>query len=91
SVDEIEKLIAQIDTRPAQVLVEATILQTQLNEANAFGVDFSIIGDLDFTDFTETGGPLSAAQSLILGGLGGSGEGVSPLDNEGTAVCGLLI
>ena len=86
NVDEIEKLVAQIDTRPAQVLVEATILQTQLNEANAFGVDFSIIGDLDFTDFTDTGGPLSAAQSLILGGGGGQGEGVSPGDNEGGAI-----
>jgi len=86
NVEEIEKLVAQIDTRPAQVLVEATILQTQLNEANAFGVDFSIIGDLDFTDFTETGGPLSAAQSLILGGTGAQGEGLTPTDNEGGAI-----
>jgi type IV pilus assembly protein PilQ len=86
NVDEIEKLIAQIDSRPAQVLVEATILQTQLNEANAFGVDFSVIGSLDFTDFTQTGGPLSAAQSLVLGGTGAAGEGVTPADNNGTAV-----
>lgn len=86
NVDEIEKLVAQIDTRPAQVLVEATILQTQLNEANAFGVDFSVIGSLDFSDFTQTGGPLSAAQSLVLGGAGAAGEGVSPADNNGTAV-----
>src|SRR5262249_7923618 len=55
---EIEKVIQQMDTRPAQVLVEATILQTTLNEANGFGVDFSIIGDLDFTDFVNLGGPL---------------------------------
>ena len=31
-VEQIEKLIKEIDTRPAQVLVEATILQAQLNE-----------------------------------------------------------
>jgi len=86
NVEEIEKLVKQIDTRPSQVLVEATILQTQLNEANAFGVDFSLIGSLDFTDFTDTGGPLSASQSLALGGTGSSGEGFSPPDNNGTAV-----
>jgi type II secretory pathway component GspD/PulD (secretin) len=63
-VDEIERLILDLDTRPSQVLVEATILQTQLNEANAFGVDFSIIGDVDFTDFLSIGGPLSPANAL---------------------------
>ncbi|MDX2148448.1 MAG: hypothetical protein SFZ23_13090 [Planctomycetota bacterium] len=67
NVAEIEKLIAQLDTKPAQVLVEATILQTTLNEANAFGVDFSIIGDLDFLDFVGTGGPLRTTDSLIRG------------------------
>jgi type II secretory pathway component GspD/PulD (secretin) len=61
NVKAIEELVKQIDTRPAQVLVEATILQTSLNEANAFGVDFSIIGDLNFTDFINIGGPLGAA------------------------------
>ncbi len=64
-VDEIEKLVRQLDTRPAQVLVEATILQTQLTEDNAWGVDFSIIGDLDFTDFAS---PLDAVNRLILPG-----------------------
>jgi len=79
-VEEIEKLIASLDTRPAQVLVEATILQTQLNEANAFGVDFSIIGDVNFTDFMDIGGPLSTVNNLISGGSGDSG--FSPADNR---------
>ncbi|MFG0257551.1 MAG: secretin N-terminal domain-containing protein [Phycisphaerales bacterium JB043] len=78
NVDEIEKLVEQLDSRPAQVLVEATILQSSLDEANAFGVDFSIIGSVDFTDFTNTGGPLSSTNSLIDGGTGASGEGVTP-------------
>ena len=85
-IDEIEKLVAQLDTRPAQVLVEATILQTALTEANAFGIDFSIIGDVDFTDFITTGGPLSAANSLVRGGSGGEG-GVGGGDTD---VVGLL-
>jgi type II secretory pathway component GspD/PulD (secretin) len=67
TVDAILAMIADIDTRPAQVLVEATILQTSLNEANAFGMDFSIIDDLDFSEFVGSGGPLGVIPSLITG------------------------
>ncbi len=86
NVEEIEKLIEQLDTKPQQVLVEATILQTKINEANAFGVDFSIIGDLDFTDFLDTGGPLSVVNALQQGGKGSSGQGFSPTDNIGMGI-----
>lgn len=77
NVEEIVALIAEIDTKPVQVLVEATILQTSLNEANAFGVDFAIISDLNFGDFIGTGGPLSVVDGLISG----QGETI-----DGTAV-----
>jgi len=86
NIKAIEDLIRQIDTRPQQVLVEATILQTALNEANAFGIDFSIIGDLSFTDFIANGGPLAAANNLIRGGSGASGQGTTPSDNSATAL-----
>ncbi len=49
--DEIEQVLLELDTRPAQILIEATILQTTLNEQNAFGVDFAVLGDVQFTDF----------------------------------------
>jgi len=77
NVDEIQALIDELDTKPAQILIEATILQTTLNEANAFGVDFALIQNLDFTDFVGTGGPLSVVDALITG----AGERV-----DGTAV-----
>lgn len=92
NVAEIEKLLRALDTRPAQILIEATILQTQLNEANAFGVDFSIIADLDFNDFVTLGGPLKAADGLV-GGQGGRLVGGSEQktaipgsDGEGRAI-----
>lgn len=66
-VDAVLAMIAQIDTRPSQVLVESTILQTSLNEANAFGIDFSIVGDLDFSDFAGSGGPLSIIPAMVGG------------------------
>lgn len=65
-VEQIEKLIKELDTRPAQVLVEATILQAKVNENNAFGVDFAVIGNLNFGDFLGVGGPLRIPDSLIV-------------------------
>ncbi len=67
NVESIFTLLEQLDTKPVQVLVEATILQTSLTEDNAFGVDFSILGDLDFADFAGVGGPLSVANQFIKG------------------------
>ncbi|MGV6814554.1 MAG: hypothetical protein ACWA5W_06025, partial [Phycisphaerales bacterium] len=67
NVDEIMNLIENLDTKPEQILVEATILQTTLNEANAFGMDFALIQNLDFTDFVGTGGPMSVVDGLISG------------------------
>ena len=64
NIKAVEELVKQLDTRPAQVLVEATILQASLNEANAFGIDFALIGNLNFADFTPIGGPLKTVDSL---------------------------
>lgn len=86
NIAAVETLLGQLDTKPQQVLVEATILQCSLNEANAFGVDFSIIADMEFTDFINIGGPLSAANNLIKGGTGAANQGLSPSDNQGTAI-----
>lgn len=72
NVAEIEKLVKQMDSRPAQILIEATILQTALTESNAFGVDFSLIGDMDFLDFAKPG-PLKVVDGLIAG----AGETIS--------------
>lgn len=88
NVGEIEKLLKGLDSKPAQVLVEATIVQTALNENNAFGVDFSLIADMNFADFSGIGGPLKAVDSMISGKggqlTGGSSVPVQvPADDEG--------
>jgi len=76
NVEEVIELLRELDTKPSQILVEATILQTALNEANAFGVDFALIKNLNFTDFVGTGGPLSVIDGLI----GGAGQLVDGTD-----------
>lgn len=80
NIAAIADLLEELDTRPAQILVEATIVQTTLNEENAFGVDFSIIADLEFADFVN---PLSGVDSLLSGG---SSSNPVPDDGEGRAI-----
>lgn len=86
NVAEIETLVAQLDTRPTQVLVEATILQTQLTENNAFGVDFAVIADIDFGDFVGVGGPLQAANALIGGRSAPGSSTPFPTDGGGGGI-----
>ncbi len=50
----ISKVIDEIDQRPKQVLVEATIVRAQLNEDNALGIDFNILGGVDFQMLNST-------------------------------------
>jgi type IV pilus assembly protein PilQ len=50
----IEALLDEIDVRPRQVLIEATILRATLNEDNEFGIDFTLLGGVDFQDVSST-------------------------------------
>lgn len=47
-LDQVAKVIAQLDTRPRQVLIEGVILRARLTENNALGVDFNALGGVDF-------------------------------------------
>ena len=77
NLERIRALLAELDTPPQQLLIEATILQTSLDEANSFGVDFSIIADLNFLDITN---PLSPVNNLLAGS--DPKTGFQPLDNK---------
>jgi type IV pilus assembly protein PilQ len=80
NLNAIASLLANLDIPPSQVLVETTILQTALDEANAFGVDFTVLGSLNFTDITN---PLSAVSSLLAGKE--PTNGFQPTDNNAHA------
>jgi len=79
NVQEVVDVIDELDARPKQVLVEATILQARLTENNAFGVDFSLFSNLDVGDFST---PLTGVDEMISGtsatGESGSGLQTSP-------------
>lgn len=62
----LEELLRQVDARPRQVLIEATILRATLNESNQFGIDFTLLGGIDFEN---VGSISNAASDLRTGDL----------------------
>jgi type IV pilus assembly protein PilQ len=80
NLEAIASLLEELDTPPEQVLVEATVLQTILDESNAFGVDFTVLAKINFTDLTN---PLAAVNNLIAGS--DPAGGLQPPDNRAIA------
>src|SRR5262249_17324896 len=76
NVAQIVKVLGELDVKPKQVLIEATVLQASLTETNQFGVDLTVLGDLAMSQFTS---PLTALDELINGtvvpGTGGGAQG----------------
>jgi len=85
NVEEIMAVLAELDIRPEQVLIEATVLQARLTEANAFGVDFSIFTDLTVGDFDT---PLNAVDQLISGSVTGADSGQVVQSTVGNTAAG---
>jgi type IV pilus assembly protein PilQ len=58
NVKRIAQILGEIDVKPEQVLIEATLLQAKLTENNALGIDFTTLGGVSFGDInsTTTGG-----------------------------------
>lgn len=73
NLDAIAKVIKNIDTRPQQVMIEATILQADLSEDLALGVDMAILADFGLGSFM--GDALGTVGDMISGDIG---ESVSP-------------
>lgn len=68
NVDEIKKVLAELDVRPKQILIQSTILDVKLDENNAFGTDLNILADTDFLRFTD---PLAVVDDIISGAVPG--------------------
>ncbi len=77
NLESVATLLGQLDTPPQQVLIEAAILATTVDEADAWGVDFSAVYDMDYTDLTA---PLAPVANLLAGA--DTTDGFQPADNE---------
>ncbi|MFG0320370.1 MAG: hypothetical protein ACF8XB_24065, partial [Planctomycetota bacterium JB042] len=51
NVKRIEKFLLELDEKPAQVLIEVTVVEAKVTENNAFGVDFAMMSGVDFSEF----------------------------------------
>jgi type IV pilus assembly protein PilQ len=67
AVDSMIAMVRELDQRPRQVLVEATILEVKLDETNKFGVDFNIIDGEQFEDFNILGDPQHVYNTTTAG------------------------
>lgn len=66
NLDRIADVIGQIDVRPQQVLIEATILRARLTDDNALGVDFSLLAGVDLELLNSSS---AGVQNLVFGNL----------------------
>ena len=53
NLQTITSILRELDVRPPQVLIEATILQATLNENNALGIDFNALAGIDFRSLSS--------------------------------------
>jgi type IV pilus secretin PilQ/predicted competence protein len=68
NLEAIGILLKELDTAPMQVVVEATVVQTKVDEDNEFGLDFTALSNINIGSIV--GGPLAAANNLISGKFG---------------------
>jgi type IV pilus assembly protein PilQ len=54
NIAEVENLLKELDIRPRQVLVEATILSATLNEGMEFGIDLNLLGGVHLIGSSTT-------------------------------------
>ena len=78
NLDRVRKILKELDRRPRQVLVEATILAATLNDNNALGVDFSVLGGIKFDEFLTSPSETSrnASNASLTNPIGGDPGGV---------------
>ncbi|MEK6644862.1 MAG: secretin N-terminal domain-containing protein [Planctomycetota bacterium] len=65
-IEQVDKVIRDLDKRPKQVLIEATLLRATLNEDNALGIDFTTVGGVDFAALSSVS---PGAQNIQTGNI----------------------
>lgn len=75
----IKNILKELDSIPRQVLINALVLQVDLNDAEDFGVDYEILKKSRVTIFGQTFGSRGAVRSLgdLFPSTGSFGSGLS--------------
>lgn len=80
NLQQVAKIIQEIDCRPKQILVEATIFEATLNDNNSMGIDFSLMGGVNFDTLLGNNTTVNTALSSNILAQTGSGTNV-PANN----------
>ncbi len=75
NLERISKIIEEVDRRPQQILVEATILEATLTENNALGIDFTLMGGVNFDTILGNNTTVAGALSGNILNAAGTGSG----------------
>lgn len=78
NVAAVEALMKELDVPPRQVRVEATILRTTVDETNAYGLDFAVVGNINFSEVAR---PLAVFDSLLDGTIKPDQAQAAVIDN----------
>ncbi|MCP4610814.1 MAG: hypothetical protein GY845_19060 [Planctomycetes bacterium] len=95
NIAEAEKMLKQLDVRPKQVLIEATILSAVLTEGLEMGIDLNFAAGVSLTGSSSTaevGGILTSALETTttspVGQIAGGIAKGTPLETSGFAAVG---
>ncbi|MBM4017408.1 MAG: hypothetical protein FJ288_03625 [Planctomycetes bacterium] len=64
NIERVRAILKQMDRRPRQVLVEATILQVALDDSTDLGVDFNALAGIDFHQLSAVNTPVTDPTAL---------------------------
>ncbi|MBS3735085.1 MAG: hypothetical protein KGY99_09195 [Phycisphaerae bacterium] len=68
TLEQVRTIVADIDSKPQQVLIEATMLRATLTETNALGVDFNALSGVDFETLDATSNGLQSVETGEVAG-----------------------
>ena len=95
NLDRVAKVLKDVDKRPQQIIVEATILRASLTEDNSLGVDFSLLGGVNFSALggaVGTSGPQATQGTLVqptgVSAAGSTAASAVPVTNYSAAGTG---
>ncbi len=80
-IEAARRVLVELDRRPRQVLVEATILEVKLDDETKLGIDFNTLSGIDFRE-------LGATSNLNTIGLGPAGADLIDAGFESVATSG---
>lgn len=77
----VARVIKEIDTRPAQVLVEATIVIVRLTEENKLGVNLTVLGGVDFSTINGSTNSAPGLNPALNGSIITGSNGANIIEN----------